>query len=65
MSDDDRGTVTISFKTAEYLAILVGQTNWGNPRRAGEAAYELGQAMGCRKMTTSLDCFKPSKKERP
>jgi hypothetical protein len=64
MEGEDEVWIVISFKTAEYLAILCGQNNWGNPRRAGEAAHELGQAMGNCKMLTSLDCFSPHKKER-
>ena len=50
-------TVIVSFKTAEYLAVLLGQNLWGNPVRAREAAAELAQAMGSRRMTTSLECF--------
>jgi hypothetical protein len=51
------GWVIISWKTAEYLAVLIGQTNWGNNKRRGPAAEDLGKAMGTRQMKDSLECF--------
>ncbi len=51
------GWVIISWKTAEYLAVLIGQTNWGNNKRRGPAAEDLGKAMGFNRMETSLECF--------
>lgn len=63
--DEQPDFIVISWETAEYLAILNGQTNWGNPTRAGKAAHELGMAMQGHPMTNSLDCFAPHKKGKP
>lgn len=64
MSDKDM--VSISFETAEYLSILVGQNVWGNEKRRGKAANELAKAMGARPMTNSLECFgRPSHSKKP
>ena len=49
--------VCIDFQTAEYLAVLSGQVQWGNEKRRASACARLGEAMGKRKMETSLDCF--------
>ena len=62
--DDGRGMVTISFETAEYLSVLMGQNNWGNQERRGRAAHELGHAMQGRQMTRSLECFQTEKDKR-
>jgi len=52
--------IIISRKTAEFLMILIGQNSWGNQKRRAEAAWELAQALGTEKMTTSSDCFDPN-----
>lgn len=62
--DDGRGTVTISFETAEYLSVMVGQNLWGNPERRRKACHDLGFAMQGRQMTRSLECFQTEKEKR-
>jgi hypothetical protein len=53
--------VTIDFETAEFLSILVGQTNWGNQERRARAGAKLAAALGTRKLVNSAECFKSSK----
>jgi hypothetical protein len=57
--------VIISWKTAEYLAVLIGQTNWGDKQRRREACADLGNGMGTRKMESSLQCWDPKEEEDP
>ena len=49
--------VCIDWETAEFLAVLSGQTDWGNKVRRRQAAAKLGEAMGKRQMSTSRECF--------
>lgn len=65
MADDKRPDfVIISWETAEYLSILAGQVNWGNPKRRRGANHEIGFAMQGHQMTTSLDCFTDQSKKK-
>ncbi len=57
--------VTISWETAEYLAILLGQNRWGNPKRRQAAAVDLYAQIGNRPFTTSLDCFQDAGEDKP
>lgn len=54
--------IVIDLKTAEYLAILLGQTNWGNGTRRSAAA--LGAALKGQDLSTSQECFAFSEKGR-
>jgi len=49
--------IVISWETAEYLAVLLGQTALGNLQRRTSACADLGQAMGTRVMLHSKECF--------
>jgi hypothetical protein len=49
--------VCIDFKTAEFLCVLIGQVQWGDAKRRASACALLCEAMGPRKMETSLECF--------
>ena len=51
-------SVVIDFETAEYLSVLIGQTNWGNQKRRREAGTKLAAALGSRPLVTAVDCFK-------
>lgn len=59
------GWVVISWKTAEYLAVLTGQVNWGDKQRRREACADLGCAMGTKKMESSRQCWDPKEEEDP
>src|SRR5271170_5985582 len=54
---DDSEAVIIDFQTAEYLCVLIGQVQWGDGKRRASACASLCEAMGPRKMETSLECF--------
>lgn len=56
--------IVIDLKTAEYLAILLGQTNWGNGTRRSAAAAALGAALKGQDLSTSQECFASSEKGR-
>ena len=49
--------VIISWSTAQFCSILIGQNDWGNQIVRAAASADLGNAMGTRKMETSLECF--------
>lgn len=55
--------VVIDFKTAEYLAVLLGQTNWGSQARRAQASEVLNAALGSRPLVTAQECFDASKSE--
>ena len=55
--------VVIDWKTAEYLACLIGQIPWGNQKRRASAAADLAAAMSKTPMDTSLECFKEPNRE--
>lgn len=56
--------IVIDLKTAEYLAILLGQTNWGNQARRAQASEVLNAALGSRPLATSQECFDASERGR-
>ena len=49
--------VVIDLQTAEYLAVLLGQTNWGNGSRRSSAAAALGEALKGHTLTSTEECF--------
>lgn len=58
---EEKPSIAISWETAEYLRVLIGQVLWGNQERARKACAELGEAMQGISMDTSRDCFSKSK----
>lgn len=61
MGDEKKPSVTISWETAEYLSVLVGQTLWGSRSRRRKAGAELGEAMRGHTMDRSQECFNEKK----
>jgi hypothetical protein len=55
--NEARDGCEISWATAEYLAILVGQVPFGNMRRRDAAAADLGNAMRGGTMDFAQECF--------
>lgn len=55
--------ITISYRTAEYLACLAGQIPWGNQARRSSACAELGEALNeaqrgdHTELQKTLECF--------
>jgi hypothetical protein len=54
--------ITISLETAEYLSVLVGQTNWGNKIRRRRACADLADALGNNRLVNSFECFDDTKR---
>jgi hypothetical protein len=57
MTMDKPDSVIISWETAEYLSVLIGQVPLGNQKRRSAAAADICNSMMGRRCETTLECF--------